>query len=180
MSRILLSLTIFSIVALMACGTKPENDGYAISSRILKPIMVDSSAIVRSVSSMDTLIAPEIFGRDFGRVAVEMLESDTVIDAGILNRRVSMLRQILTERRGERFGRRFVEGVQSYVETLPSERRMRVYTRVADPRQMGTALRIDKVRAGADTARIAEQVAVLRSIYSVDEWEQFMEYYSKK
>ena len=112
--------------------------------------------------------------------AVEILENDTIVDAKELNRRVKMLRTELTEQRGGWYNKRFVEGVQSYVDALNLERRMKLYTIVSSPEQMGTALRIDKIHAGADTARIVEQKRVLRSLYTIEEWNRFEENYNRK
>ena len=180
MNRIIFCLMLLSIVVVMACGTKLNNDGYAISERLLKSSKVDAVDVERYVGSMDTLLAPEIFGRDFGKAVVEILENDTIVDAKELNRRVKMLRTELTEQRGGWYNKRFVEGVQSYVDALNLERRMKLYTIVSSPEQMGTALRIDKIHAGADTARIVEQKRVLRSLSTIEEWNRFEENYNRK
>ena len=180
MRNLLFYMAVLSAVALMACSARLENDGSAVSARIIKSQVMDSVGIAQAVSSLDTLITPEIFGRDFGKVTVEVLESDTVIDAVQLNRRVSLLRSVYAQQRGGGYGKRFAEGVQSYIDGLPIERRMRLYTRIATPKQMGTALRIDLMRGKTDTALSAEQLRQLKLIYSAEEWTQFEEYYNRK
>lgn len=166
-------------VLLIACSSKSGSDGRAVSNRIIRAMCADSAVIVSAVAELDTLVAPEIFGRDFAIALVAVAESDTVLSGADLNKRVKILRSAYAGRAGERAYQRFAEGVQSYIDGLPVDRKMRVYTRVASPEQLGTALRIDRYRNLGDSLCVKEQVEALRAIYSAEEYASFMKYFNR-
>lgn len=171
---VMLLLTVF-----MACCSTRYSDGKSVSERILKIPQVDTLAILNAVTELDTLITPEIFGRDFAMTLVSVSESDTIIDSKELYRRVTILRNIYTKKEGEKIFRRFQEGIQSYIDGLPVERKMMFYTKIAMPEQLGTALRIDKYHNQDDSVEINEQVQILRKIYNNDEFSSFMKYFKR-
>lgn len=162
----------------MACDK--QNDGRVVSERIINTATPDSSFIAREIASLDSLISPEIFGRDFGRVLVECIERGDTIDVSELNRKISLVRKIYSQLEGEHNATRIINGIKSYENGLTMERRMKLYACIATPQQMGTALRIDSFSVDADSAVIEEQKKILRAIYTDEEWSQFIEYYNRK
>lgn len=177
--RNLFTFIVFFVAVFVACSSGERNDGRTISDKILKTPAIDSVTVCDAVNRLDTLITPEIFGRDFAIALVALAESDTVLCGKELNRRVAMLRQAYEVREGKQAYKCFDEGVQSYIDGLPVARRMNVYTRVSTPEQLGTALRIERYRCPADSAAIKEQVDALLKIYNEDELVSFMKYYNR-
>lgn len=177
--RGLVAFAVSLMVVFVACSSTGHNDGKTISERILKVPNADSMAISNAVSQLDTLITPEIFGRDFAIVLVALTESDTVIECKELYQRVKLLKNIFAEKKGVKTFNRFNEGVQSYIDGLTVERKMRVYAKIATPKQLGTALRIDRYRNPDDSIAIKEQVQILRNIYNDDEFSSFLKYFNR-
>lgn len=180
MRHYLLSILMCCGVMLMACSSQSANDGRAVSERLLLTAQADSVFVDSTFAKLDTMVSPEIFGRDFAMTVVRMAESDTVINSVEMNHRIQLLRKVYAARSDERGYKRFAEGVQSYINGLPIERQMFIYARVATPAQLGTALRIDRFRNPSDTARISQQFSMLRNIYSDAEWDEFMEFYNRQ
>lgn len=179
MQRSLFSILLSCGILLMACSSQSANDGRAVSERILFTSQVDSTFVDTTFAKLDTIITPEIFGRDFAMTIVKITESDTTIRGAELHRRVQLLQKAYTTR-GNTIGyKRFAEGVQSYINGLPLNRQMHVYARISTPAQLGTALRIDRFRNPNDTIVIA-QANALRAIYTDEEWNEFQEYYNRK
>lgn len=162
----------------MACDK--QNDGRVVSERIINATTTDSTLIAREITSLDSSISPEIFGRDFGRVLVEYIERGDSINVGALNHKIALVRKIYSQLEGERNAARIINGIKSYENGLPMERRMKLYACIATPQQMGTALRIDSFSADADSALIEAQKKALRAIYTDDQWSRFIEYYNRK
>lgn len=171
---VMLLLTVF-----MACCSARHNDGKSVSERILKIPQTDTQAIFNAVTELDTLITPEIFGRDFAMTLVAVSEMDTIIDGKELYRRVNALRDIFTKKKGEKKFNRFNEGVQSYINGLSEERKMRFYTKIATPEQIGTALRIDRYANPDDSVAIKKRVKILHKIYNGDEYSSFLKYFNR-
>lgn len=180
MKRYLISFALCCVVLAVACGSSKQNDGRAISDKIVRAIVADSLFVTQMVEEMDTLLAPEVFGRDFAITMVTVVESDTVLSGVELNKRISWLKKTCDRTRGTQYFKRFNEGVQSYIDKLLPERRMRFYVKISTPEQMGTALRIDGYRNPADSTEIAQKIKILRSIYNDVEYVSFMKYYNRK
>lgn len=177
--RSLLSLIIGVSVALMACSTPPENVSLKVSETILASDSMDKTMMCSLVSQLDSMLTPEIFGRDFAVTVVNAIENDSVIDAKELNRRVEMLRKCLIDKKGTRHSQLFAEGVQSYVNGLSIERQMALYVKIATPEQLGTALRIDRYRNESDSAEVQQRADVLKTIYNEAEYSAFLKYYNR-
>lgn len=167
-------------VLMVACGSNLRNDGRAVSERIIKGNFVDSASVARDIALLDTMLTPVIFGRDFAMAAVEAVEQDSVKNGADLYKRISVLKKVYEARKGERAYREFLEGVQSYINQMPVKRQMELYAKVSTPKQLGTALRIDRSKNFADSAKIKEQVNVLKTIYNEYDLAQFMKYYNMR
>lgn len=179
MQRYLFTILLSCGILLMACSSQSANDGRAVSERILFTPHVDSTFVDTTFAKLDTIITPEIFGRDFAMTVEKITESDTTICGTELHRRVQLLQKAYATR-GNAIGyKRFAEGVQSYINGLPLNRQMRVYARISTPTQLGTALRIDRFRNPSDTI-VTAQANALRAIYTDAEWNEFQEYYNRK
>lgn len=147
--------------------------------KILLTQDIDSIAIDSIYAGLDSILSPEIFGRDFAMEAVAMLECDTIeVDASNLNHRISILRKVIAKRGIPKHSTMFAEGVQSYIDSLPIEQQMKLYTRIATPAQMGNALRIDRYSGVADST-IQAGVNALRLIYNEEEMNTFLKYYNR-
>lgn len=177
--RGLLSLIIGGSVALMACSSQPESSSRRVSEIIIASDKIDKAMMCSLVLELDTMLAPEILGRDFAQAMISTIESDSVVNAGELNRRVELLRKCLVDKKGARHSAFFAEGVQSYVNGLTLERQMAIYTKIATPEQLGTALRIDRYRTPADSVDIAKRVEFLKVIYDEAEYSAFLKYYNR-
>lgn len=180
MKHYLFTLTLFTGIMFMACSSQNRNDGRAVSSHILLAQSADYNLIDSMVAQLDTMITPEIFGRDFAISVVSMTENGTLPHRTELYRRTALLRKVITAQQGEQAFARFAEGVQSFIDGLPVPRRMRVYAQLSTPEQLGTALRIDRFRNPADTANVNECANALRDIYSDDEWLIFTNHFNRK
>lgn len=180
MKRYLVSLSLCFVMLAVACASSNHNDGRTISEKIVRASVADSVSISQMVLQLDSLISPEIFGRDFAITVVSVAESDTVLNGLELNNRISWLKKAYEKRMGSKGFERFNEGVQSYINGLSPEREMRLYVKISTPEQLGTALRIDRYRYPADSAEIDEKVRILRSIYNDIEYTSFFKYYNRK
>ena len=180
MIRNLLTFAVYVMALLVVSGSSGYDCGKVVSDRILKTAEVDSVVMCELVSKLDTFISPEIFGRDFAIVLVTTLEGGIVINRKELYKRVKLLQDVLIEKKGKTEFERFNEGVQSYINGLPAERKMMVYTKIATPEQLGTALRIDRYRGKAeDLITIEEQVNALRDIYDEEDFSSFQKYFNR-
>lgn len=174
--RIFVFLSLLWSLTLVAC----QNDGRVVSENILNAVAPDSAFVACELASLDSMISPEIFGRDFGRAMVEYIEQNDSVDVSALNNKVALVREVYAALGGANKSARVVEGIMSYENGLPLDRRMKLYAGIATPEQLGTALRIDKYSASADSALIEAQINTLRVIYTDEQWAQFMEYYNRK
>ena len=180
MKRYFASFVLSLVVLMVACGSSNYSDGRTISERIVRAKIADSLFVAQTIAQLDTLVSPEIFGRDFAMTMVEITESDTVLRGKELNNRISWLRKACEKKHGLSYFKRFNEGVQSYIDQLPSDRKMRLYVKISTPEQMGTALRIDGYHNPPDSIAIAQKVKILRSIYNDVEYASFLKYYNRK
>ena len=177
--RYLSSLVVFIIVVLVACSSTKRNDGKAVSELILKTPVADSGLIYNAVYELDSLVTPEIFGRDFAMILTLLAENDTLLSGKEINRRVGMLRHAYTLKAGSFAYNRFDEGVQSYIDALPVERKMRVYAAVATPEQLGSALRIERYRNPGDSMSINEQADALLKMYDTSDRAVFLKFFNR-
>ena len=177
--RGVLSLIIGLSVAFVACSSQPESASCRVSKMIVACDSVDKSVMCSLVSELDSLLTPEIFGRDFAMTIIDAIENDSVVDAKEMNRRVELLRKCLIEKKGARHSALFAEGVQSVVDGLDFDRQMKLYVKIATPEQMGTALRIDRYSNEADTAEVEKRVQVLKAIYDDAEYAKFLKFYNR-
>ena len=177
--RSIFSLIIGVSVAFVACSSQPENASRKVSEIILLSDSVDKVMMCSLVANLDSMLTPEIFGRDFAMSMVSVIENDSVVDAKELNQRVEMLRKCLIDKKGSRHSKLFAEGVQSYVNGLPLERQMALYVKISTPEQLGTALRIDRYHNECDTAELQQRAEVLKAIYNDAEYSAFLKYYNR-
>lgn len=177
--RGLFSLIVGVSVALMACNSQPESNSRRVSEIILASDKIDKTMMCSLVLELDTMLAPEILGRDFAMSMIGVIESDSMVNAKELNRRVELFRKCLVDEKGARHSALFAEGVQSYVNGLTLERQMAIYTKIATPEQLGTALRIDRYRTPTDSVDIAMRVEALKTIYDEAEYLAFLKYYNR-
>ncbi len=180
MRQNLISFSLCIVLLMVACSSGNRNDGRAISERLVKTAVVDSAFVSQLVMGLDTLMAPEILGRDFAMTIVSEVERDTVLNGKELNKRIMLLKRNFEKYRGEKYFERFAEGVQSYVGALPLEKEMKLYVKLSTPAQLGTALRIDRYRYPHDTVKIAEKVKIVSKIYNDVEYASFLKYYNRK
>ena len=177
--RVLYSLMLLLAVSIVACSSQFEKDARVVSREILCANSITEAEMCSTLSVLDSLITPEVFGRDFAMEIVCKIETDSICDASELNNRVKLLRKCITDKRGKSHSDLFVAGVQSYVEALPLDRKMRLYTKIASPEQLGAALRIDRYRSPGDSVRINSEVGVLKVIYSQAEYEAFLKHFNR-
>ena len=180
MKRYLISFMLCCVVLAVACGSSKQNDGRSISEKIVRAVVADSLFVAQMVENSDTLLAPEVFGRDFAMTMVAVAESDTILSGVELNKRITWLKKSFEKKRGAKYFERFNVGMQSYIDSLSPERKMLLYVKISTPEQMGTALRIDGYRNPADSTEIAQKIKILRSIYNDVEYASFMKYYNRK
>lgn len=179
MKRNRLTFIMLCVAILVACGSGNYKDGKTVSLMILKTSSLDTLSVSNMVSLLDSMITSEIFGRDFAMSIVAMVESDTMLNGAELHNRLGILRHVYIENRGNRSFQRFDEGVQSFINALPVNRRMAFYAKVSTPEQLGTALRIDRYRNPGDSLKICEQVAALKNYYDKEQLSLFLKYYNR-
>lgn len=179
MKRICVYILLLVPVMLMACGSSVYKDGKQVCERLINLPGIDTLEVENMLNQVDSLITPEILGRDFGITLVKNIESDSVINRKELNRRITLFRRIYADREGERDCKRFSIGLQSVINAMPVERQMKIYSKISTPAQMGTAFRIDRYRVKEDSVAINKRIEVLRHIYNNEEMMQFMECYNR-
>ena len=180
MMRGILAMMLMMAMWTMATGCNKVDKSREICRKILLMPKVDSLTMVAMVSELDTLMSPEVFGRDFAMEAICVIECDTTnINEGEWNLRIGMLRDILAEKGTERHSSLFAEGVQSKIDELPIDRRMRLYAKISTPAQLGTAMRIDKYRNVTDSVQAVEMINILRLIYTEEEMNVFMKCFNR-
>ena len=177
--RVLYGLMLLLTVMIVACSSQIENDARAVSREILRAGSISEAEMCSTLSALDSLLMPEVFGRDFAMEIVQKIENDSSCDAKELNRRVKLLRKCITDKQGKHNSNLFVAGVQSYVETLSFERKMKLYAKIATPEQLGTALRVDRYRSPNDSARIKAEAEALMKIYNDAEKEAFLKHLNR-
>lgn len=174
-----LTFIMLCVAILVACGSRSYKDGRTVSLMILKTSSLDTLSVSNMVNLLDSMISPEIFGRDFAMSIVSMAESDTVLNGADLYKRLDLLRHVYIANRGDKAFKRFDEGVQSFINALPVEQKMFFYARIATPEQLGTALRIDRYRNPGDSLKISEQIAALKNYYDEEQLSLFLKYYNR-
>lgn len=180
MVRGVLAIVLMLAMWTMATGCNKVDKSREICRKILLMPEVDSLTMVSMVNELDTLMSPEVFGRDFAMEAILAIECDTIIPNAIeWNRRIGMLRDVLAVKGTDRHSSLFAEGVHSKIEELPLDRRMRLYAKISTPSQLGTAMRIDKYRSEIDSEQIVEKLNILKEIYTEEEMNVFLKYYNR-
>ena len=177
--RVLYGFMLLLTVMIVACSSQIENDARSVSREILRAGSISEAEMCSTFNTLDSLVMPEVFGRDFAMEIVQKIENDSICDAKELNRRVKLLRKCITDKQGKHNSNLFVAGVQSYVETLSFERKMKLYAKIATPEQLGTALRVDRYRNESDSAEVQQRADVLKAIYNEAEYSAFLKYYNR-
>jgi hypothetical protein len=139
-------------------GTQGDTAALAIKSLAMTPTLAGENF---AVWATDSLIAGKITGKKlYGSIAT--------------------MEWIYAFRGMGASAKAFKEAFQGYIDALPIDRQMLIYSKSATPAQLGAAMHIEASRGMSSLQTAKSQIDALKSIYTPEDFATFMRYYNLK